>query len=912
MLLEQRAWWVAVTTSLALLGQGATSRAAIPESTPLVVVSHAANDGSRTLEPEVLDFRYQPPQGQCCLGLVDDPFKTILGYDGGLYYGYGRSKSKGYHCGQGSFGGRFRARLDAGAAQERVSQDLLDPRTPIVTTRFRSGALELREEAWAGFDRPAGGAEAWDRRTDYLRLTVTNTAQARAGGKLILDADATTALQLGADQARVVSQRYPDRTYARFSKPCQTSPASSARATLAVAEPPSVTRNWARPTRACAASFKHVMVAQRSPLAFEFKAEKGERYQVGFGLIEGWHTAAGKRVLELRIEGQVARKVDMVAEFGRNVPAVFVFPAEDRDGDGLIDVVIECLAESADRNTVLSALWIFPAERAPMAEQLLAGQYDAKQAVALADADHLPAAPRPLTLEWEIKPLAPAEQFELFVTLPQGARARREGELPDAAQAKSQAVEYWKKAPLPYNRLTVGDPTVQALLDSCIRNIYQAREVKNELPAFQVGPTAYRGLWVVDGAFLLEAVTLLGRWEEARRGIEYLLSFQRPDGGFMLLDHHWKETGIVVWAVTRHAQLTGDRDWLASVWPRLEQGRAFIRQMRAEAASDPAAPSRQLIPPGASDGGLGGIEHEYTNVYWTMVGLKAGADAARWLGRADDARAWQADYEDLAAAFRVAMQRDLRDDGRGNRVLPIRMQPQADVPPQKAQWAFLHAVHPGQLFASDDPLVRGNMAMLQACERQGLVCDTGWLAGGNWTYFGSFYGHAWLWLGDGAKAASTLYAFGNHASPLLCWREEQALGGAKPGYVGDMPHNWASAEFVRLAAHLLVFERGETLHLLEGLPRKWTAPGARNEVCGMPTVFGTIGLDLAIAADGRSARLRIRRPVRTPPRQIVLHLERFDSPVQTVLLEGRSVQDSSVALSAPLTTLDLVLRPAKP
>ena len=52
-----------------------------------------------------------------------------------------------------------------------------------------------------------------------------------------------------------------------------------------------------------------------------------------------------------------------------------------------------------------------------------------------------------------------------------------------------------------------------------IRNIYQAREIKKGLPAFQVGPTCYRGLWVVDGAFLMEAAAYLGRLDEARNGI---------------------------------------------------------------------------------------------------------------------------------------------------------------------------------------------------------------------------------------------------------------------------------------------------------------------------------------------------------------------------------------------------------
>jgi hypothetical protein len=54
---------------------------------------------------------------------------------------------------------------------------------------------------------------------------------------------------------------------------------------------------------------------------------------------------------------------------------------------------------------------------------------------------------------------------------------------------------------------------------ACARNILQAREVKNGKLTFQVGPTCYRGLWVVDGNFILEAARYLGYDKEAIEGL---------------------------------------------------------------------------------------------------------------------------------------------------------------------------------------------------------------------------------------------------------------------------------------------------------------------------------------------------------------------------------------------------------
>ncbi|MFH1069000.1 MAG: hypothetical protein V1794_05195 [Candidatus Glassbacteria bacterium] len=383
----------------------------------------------------------------------------------------------------------------------------------------------------------------------------------------------------------------------------------------------------------------------------------------------------------------------------------------------------------------------------------------------------------------------------------------------------------------------------------------------------------YRGLWVVDGSFLLEAVTFLGREAEARSGIAYLLGFQRPDGSFMLIDGHWKETGIVLWAVTRHARLTGGRQWLEGVWPAVERGFEAIEAMRRTASTDPAAPNFGLIPAGFSDGGLSGSYPEYTNIYWNLAGMKAAAEAARWLGRQEQAGSWQAEYEDFLAGFRKAAERDVRTDSHGNRYVPIQMVENDNIPPQKAQWAFLHAVFPGKVFEPEDPILRGNLEMLAAVEREGLVLDTGWLKDGLWNYFASFYAHALLWTGDGRKAARTLYAFANHASPTLVWREEQKPVGEGQAMVGDMPHNWASAEFVRLVRHLLVIERGGELHLFEGLPAEWAGSGLVTRLDGVVTEFGKVSFELRVAEDGRSASLTFDPPDRTPPDKIILHLD---------------------------------------
>lgn len=467
-----------------------------------------------------------------------------------------------------------------------------------------------------------------------------------------------------------------------------------------------------------------------------------------------------------------------------------------------------------------------------------------------------------------------------------------------AAEAREHAIAFWQNAPLPYGRVQIPDPNVQAQVDSGIRNIWQAREFKDGRPVFQVGPTYYRGLWIVDGAFLLETATMLGAGAQARNGIAHELTFQRFDGRIMVMDDfaktlkdgsvEWnrnftKESGIVLWTCLRHAQLTQDKAWLAAQWPRLVMAAEYIRHLRRVTHWNDNPLDDGLIPPGFADGGIWGTHAEYTNVYWNLVGLRALVTAAKWLGKEQDAATWQAELDDFMRSFRRAAERDAKVDSQGNRYLPIRMDGK-DVP-QRGQWAFLHAVYPGQLFKQADPLVAGNMAMLEATEREGMIYGTGWVADGIWNYFASFYGHAWLWLGQGAKAVKALYGFGNHAAPTLVWREEQSLKGTPFEEFGDMPHNWASAEFIRLAVHLLAIDRGSELHLFEGLSKEWTQPGARSSLTGIATPFGPLKMSLDISPDGRAGKLQVDSLPDLSCSKIVVHLAGWASTADRRVIE---------------------------
>ena len=488
---------------------------------------------------------------------------------------------------------------------------------------------------------------------------------------------------------------------------------------------------------------------------------------------------------------------------------------------------------------------------------------------------------------WEAKPkadgrmllpavtLAPGTSRQVVFTIDRGAKQpTRPLTAATACSLRDAACRWWDTSGLPFETIQIPDAGIQGMIQSCVRNIWQAREIKGGKPAFHVGPTVYRGLWVVDGSFLLESAAILNRAQDARAGVEYLLSHQKPDGSFELMTHYWKENGIVLWAATRHAMLTQDKEWLRAHWPALKRVVKAIVNLRAEAAKNPRASNCGLLPGGCIDGGIDNGSQcypEYSNTHWCLAGLKAAIAAAAWLGDRESVLAWQKDYDDFYGAFRKAALRDTLRDTFGNAYVPTMMGNADKLTPQKGQWAFCHAVYPGQVFPVGDPLAEGQIAMLRATKVEGMVFDTGWMKDGIWTYFASFYGHAVLWMGHGDEAAQVLYDFANHAAPTRVWREEQKPVGQRVEEVGDMPHNWASAEFIRLATHLLELDRGDELHLLEGMPSQWLKAGLVTRLNGVATPFGPLCMTVRAAPQGKTATLELK-PLGANCKSVVVHL----------------------------------------
>jgi hypothetical protein len=414
-------------------------------------------------------------------------------------------------------------------------------------------------------------------------------------------------------------------------------------------------------------------------------------------------------------------------------------------------------------------------------------------------------------------------------------------------------------------------------LTSCARNILQAREVRDGRLTFQVGPTCYRGLWVVDGHFILEAARYLGYDKEAHEGLRTTWTYQRSDGA---LDagggpEHYKDAAIAMFSTVRQCELSADWSDFRDLKPRIARAAAFLEATRDKGRAEGSVAGKYgLLAIGFADGGFT-KGNEFTNSLWSLAGLQAatqadGGPSSNGLERAAKF------YAELRAAFESAAQREMVRHPAGFEFLPMVMKDDPawkrsewDRPRlQTAQWALAHAIYPGLVFPQNHSVVKGHNALMKWCTQEDVPVETGWLPhGGLWTYNAPFAAHAYLWSGETAWARRTFHGFLNHASPLYCWREEQPLrGSAVASYVGDMPHNWASAECVLYLRHMLALEDGPALRLLEGIGAQELSTRQPFRLTQTPTRFGRVNLELT--PQGAGWRLRFDRDKGPAPKSV--------------------------------------------
>ncbi len=408
------------------------------------------------------------------------------------------------------------------------------------------------------------------------------------------------------------------------------------------------------------------------------------------------------------------------------------------------------------------------------------------------------------------------------------------------------------------------------------------------------GPDVYRQYWGRGEYFQARAMEVAGQLSAARQSVEHAFRTMNDDGEWdgppVSGWPAWDNIGGNAGAVWDYYQYTRDKAWLARAYPYLLRSSEWVINHREETtlenvAATPvgARPVRRmltgarcraepepelkpgektywygLLPWSYGDSGLP-EGHSYSHNFLAAYGVRVTAEAARVLGKSEDAASLDWEYGAFTDAIRASVERSVGLEKTAAPYLPA----QPTRPDAAYSQTFL-AIWPTGIYSPNDPLVSGLLARMESEESQGLPTNVAWAGpAGIWPGEAMNMSETYLLRDEVKKNEAMLLAALNHSYTTNVFKEEILTDVTKPRAcdtphskrenmqgTGDMPEAWGNANAVDLLRDMLVEERTEapataqsrtTLHLLAGLPAEWIAKvGETVSVERTPTTLGTV------------------------------------------------------------------------
>jgi hypothetical protein len=463
--------------------------------------------------------------------------------------------------------------------------------------------------------------------------------------------------------------------------------------------------------------------------------------------------------------------------------------------------------------------------------------------------------------------LAPGSAAEAVVRIPFSPT-------PDAAKWASEDARLWLDRTVKYWRgVMAGAARIQVPCRKSAEALLAAHVcqlIANDHGVVHGGEGFYDEFYIRDGAYQVMELEEAGLWDASRKAVDHYLRCQRPDGRFESQTNQFDANGQAVWTIWQYAKITGDRAWLEKAYPQMRRAVEWTKKARRTAPAD--SPFAGVLPVAPADGEfLWDAKHHIVGYdIWNLRGMLCTADAARLLGKADEAR----EIEEEAAAYRAAIDAACRRTG------------VAHFPPSwekdGTHWGNTETLWPTELFAQDDPRVAATIHHARKVHGGGFIEGTiQWLGTKDaiHPYMSAYTTMASLARGEHEQVVEDFYWYLLHATAAHAF-PEGIFYKRRFAWSDTIPHVTGAANYAVMLRHMLVHERGDELHLLAAVPDGWLADGKEIRVLNAPTHFGPMSL----CAKGTAAGVQIdcSPPKRSPPKRIVLHLPELRRPVGAV------------------------------
>ncbi len=408
------------------------------------------------------------------------------------------------------------------------------------------------------------------------------------------------------------------------------------------------------------------------------------------------------------------------------------------------------------------------------------------------------------------------------------------------------------------------------------------------------GSFTYRSFFFRDAAYMLPALIQWNLLEEARPVVYSYLRRQLRNGFFRSQKGEWDSTGQAIWTLMEYIRTTNDHELLARAYPHMQKGVRWIWKLRRK------GPGRSILPPGFSAEHLGPADSYYWDNLWSIAGIRCAAEAARALGKKQEAKQLSRQADEFTHSVLEASAADRKRLG----VVP----PAPGRGIETGMIGSIAELYPLELEVFPRKQMRRTVATIyRRFFNRGLFFHHIIHSGFN-VYLSLHVAQCFFRLGEVRTARRILNRVLKKRTPM--WTYPEAIhpltGG---GVMGDGFHGWAFAEILLLIRRFTVYRTGDRLEIFQGLRKR--------ELLGSPIEFGPFPMDgTSVTIEGRLSQeggkleVRVPRIARTPIAFVRIHLPVKGLTVRSV--EGAllgSAGKGKVVLLNPEEQMRVTLEP---
>ncbi|MGC8652945.1 MAG: discoidin domain-containing protein [Candidatus Kryptoniota bacterium] len=471
---------------------------------------------------------------------------------------------------------------------------------------------------------------------------------------------------------------------------------------------------------------------------------------------------------------------------------------------------------------------------------------------------------------------------------------------------------YWEDE---LNRTEFNMPDSEKIILNTIRTNLAYILISRNGYALQPGSRAYDRSWIRDGALISAALLRFGFTKEVKEYIDWYSKFIGNNGNVpCVVDSRGADPvpendshGEFIYAIMQYFNFTHDTSWLRQKLPVIKRVVNYINYLRSQRmtakyieGSDVNRACYGLVPESIShEGYSNNPEHSYWDDFFTFLGLKDAARIAYVLGD---------------SAMEVSLKKE-RDKFEGDLIRSIELSMQLKKIPYIPGCVELGDFDPTSTSIGVDPVGMYNSPLRQAFkntfEKYYEYFKKRKNNEINWTDYTPYEMRiigSLIQMDEPARGYELLNYFMSYRRPEtwngwaeVVWKDRNA-----PRFIGDLPHAWVGAEFLRSVRAFFIYEDDSTLHIGAGIPLTWLNYNRSISVKNIPTYYGKISYQ--IYKSGNCLKFIMHGGQEIKHFAVVVHSPE-ENPIKDVNVQGAQVQrvDGKAVTLKPQSTI-IVLR----